>query len=213
MMESTAQAHGRRGRKWAFVLFASIALGAVGVFLASEPASAHDHQPPTTVLMKGSKELQPGRLTDEYRWSYPSRNGKSCWTDDAVIPFAFPKSLPTVATGSTLKMRVYKGQEPRPLLIQEIDRDGQPRGEVDARMRPVVRDGKTVAWDAVFTVDRPNTVYRLLLEGHWQDRDCSVDPIDPDQFARWSFRFKTGSLPSTGEERAPGDSEDLSRRL
>ena len=202
-MERTAQMDIRESRKWAAVLFAAIFLGAIGVFLASEPASAHDHHPPKTVLMKGGKELQAGRLTDEYRWSYPSRNGNACWTDEAFGFLAFPKGLPTVAVGSTLKLRVYKGQEPRPMLIQEIDREGQPRGEVAARLRPVVRDGRTVAWDAVFTVDRLNTVYRLLAGGHWQERDCSVEPVDPDEFARWSFRLKTGGLPGTAGE-APG---------
>ena len=202
-MQRIEQIQGRKGRKWAAVLFASIVLGAVGLVLYSQPAVAHDHQPPETVLMKGSKELQAGRLTDEYRWSYPSRSGKACWTDEATIPLAFPRSLPTVATGSTLKVRVYKRQEPRPIVIQEIDREGQPRGEVAANMRPVARDGKTVAWDAVFTVDRPDTVYRLLAEGHWQDQDCSVEPIESDQFARWSFRLKTGGLPVTAESTRP----------
>ncbi len=60
-----------------------------------------------------------------------------------------------------------------------------------------------MAWDAVFTVDRPNTVYRLLAEGHWQGRDCSVEPVEPDEFARWSFRLKTGGSPGTAEV-APG---------
>ena len=116
-MEMTARMHGRKSRKLAVALLASIVLGAVWLFLAIEPAGAHDHQPPETVLIKGSKELQTGRLTDEYRWSYPSRNGNACWTDEAFDFLAFPKGLPTVAVGSTLKIRVYKGQEPRPMLI------------------------------------------------------------------------------------------------
>ena len=202
-MQRTEKIHGRESRKWTAVLFTSIVLGAVALVLYSQPAVAHDHQPPETVLMKGSKELQAGRLTDEYRWSYPSPSGKACWTDDATIPFAFPRSLPTVAAGSTLKVRVYKRHEPRPMVVQEIDHEGQPRGEVAANMRPVARDGKTVAWDAVFTVDRPDTVYSLLAEGHWQDRDCSVEPIEADQFTRWSFRLKTGGQPSTAEGTRP----------
>ena len=96
------------------------------------------------------------------------------------------------------------------MLIQEIDLEGQSRGEVAAKMRPVVRDGKTVAWDAVFTVDRPNALYRLMAEGHWRDRDCSVGPIDPDQFARWTFRLKTGSLHVMAEEPAASGSDHLS---
>lgn len=212
-MERTVRIDGRRSRKWAVALFAAVILGAVGVFIHSQPAAAHDHEPPETVLMKGSKELQAGRLTDEYRWSYPSPNGKVCWTDDATIPFAFPKSSPTVAAGSTLKVRVYKRHEPGSMLIQEVDPEGEPRGEVAAKMRPVVRDGKTVAWDAVFTVDRPNALYRLMVEGRWLDRDCSVEPIDPDQFARWTFRLKTGSLPDMAEEGAESGSEHLSQGL
>jgi hypothetical protein len=198
-MEKKTQPRVGTGRKWAFVLFASIVLGSAGVFFAAGTAGAHDHHPPKTVLMKEGRELQAGSLTDEYQWSYPSPNGKACWTDEATIPFAFPRGLPTVAVGSRLKVRVHKSQRPRSFTIAEIDRDGQTRGEVGTRLRPVVRDQRTVAWDAVFTVDRPNTLYRLLGEGHWQDRDCTVaDPIDPDQFARWSFRVKTGDLPGAG---------------
>lgn len=198
-MEKKTQPHVGTGRKRAFVLFASIMLGAAGVLLAAGTAGAHDDHPPKTVLMKQSRELQAGRLTDEYEWSYPSPNGKACRTDEVTIPFAFARGLPTVAVGSRLKVRVHKSQRPRSFTIAEIDRDGQPWGKVGTRLRPVVRDGRTVAWEAAFTVDRPNTLYRLLSEGHWQDRDCTVaDPIDPDQFARWSIRVKTGGLPGTG---------------
>lgn len=176
----------------AFVLLAVVAVAVIGVLFASERASAHDHQPPKTVLMRGPKELQTGRLTDEYRWSYPSRNGEACWTDDATIPFAFPKDVTTVAAGSKLRVRIQKSRRPDSFHMQEVDREGTPRGEVDVRLVPVVRDGRTVAWDGVFIVARPDTVYRLFAEGHWRDRDCSnVDPLDPDQFARWTFRVNT----------------------
>jgi len=51
----------------------------------------------------------------------------------------------------------------------------------------VVRDGKTVAWDAVFSVNRPSRHYYLISEGHWQDREgCGGD-----QYAYWSFHVKT----------------------
>jgi hypothetical protein len=46
-----------------------------------------------------------------------------------------------------------------------------------------------VAWDVFFRVDRPDTDYYLVSEGHWKDRDCS----NIDQFAHWSFHVKTGS--------------------
>ena len=78
--------------------------------------------------------------------------------------------------------------------MQEVDRDGVPRSGLGVRLEPVVRDEKTVAWDAVFLLDRPNTHCRLLTEGRWQDWDCSEPgPIDPNEFARWTFRVKTGA--------------------
>ena len=167
----------------------------MGIFLLAQgSAGAHDHKPPKTVLMKGAKELQSGRLVAEYTWSYPSRNGNSCITDEAVLPFGFPREVPTVAAGSKLKVRIYNSQKPEPFYMQEVDREGIPRGEVSVLLKPVLRDAKTVAWDAVFSVERPKSVYRLVAEGHWQDRDCSnPGPIDPHQFAHWSFRVKTGS--------------------
>ncbi len=46
-----------------------------------------------------------------------------------------------------------------------------------------------MAWDAVFSVDRPDRHYYLVTEGHWQDRQgCGSC-----QFAFWSFHVKTGS--------------------
>ena len=186
---------GATAQRMSFVVLAALAVSVVGIFLLAQgPASAHDHKPPKTVLMKGAKELQSGRLVEEYTWSYPSRNGNSCITDEAALAFGFPREAPTVAAGSKLKVRIYNSQRPEPFYMQEVDREGVGRGEVSVVLKPVLRDGRTVAWDAVFSVERPRSVYRLVAEGHWQDRDCSdPEPIDPHQFAYWSFRVKTGS--------------------
>jgi len=182
------------GHWCAAAVLLAVALGITGLLFLAGRANAHDHQPPKTALMKQSKELQAGRLTDEYRWSYPSRNGKACWTDDAFFGFAFPKDVPTVTAGSKLRVRIQKSHKPDSFSLQEVDREGVPRGEVGVLLKPVVRDGRTVAWDAVFAVERPDSVYRLLAEGHWRDRDCSnSEPVDPDQFARWTFRVNTRS--------------------
>jgi hypothetical protein len=54
----------------------------------------------------------------------------------------------------------------------------------------VVEDGRTVVWDAVFSVNRPDRHYYLVTEGYWQDRQgCGSD-----QFAFWSFHVKTGNI-------------------
>ena len=158
-MGETAYAGGPSSWRRTFVLLAAMAVSVVCIFflLVQAPASAHDHKPPKTVLMKGAKELQSGRLVEEYIWSYPSRNGNSCITDEAALPFGFPQEVPTVAAGSTLKIRIYNSEPPRPFALQEVDRKGVPRGEgkdsyVEVLLKPVVRDGRTVAWDAVFSV-------------------------------------------------------------
>jgi hypothetical protein len=194
-MQITTLARGARVWSRTAVVLAATAAALVAVVLVAQgPASAHDHQPPKTVLVKGNKTLQSGRLVAEYIWSYPSRNGNSCITDEAVVPFGFPREVPTVAAGRTLKIRINTGHKLDSFYLHEVDRGGEPRGEVPVVLQPVIRDEKTVAWDAVFSVDRPKSVYRLVAEGHWQDQNCSdPGPIDPHQFAHWSFKVRTGS--------------------
>ena len=51
----------------------------------------------------------------------------------------------------------------------------------------VVRDGKTVAWDAVFYVNRPDRDYYLVSRGLWRD----TQGCGEDQYAYWSFHVKT----------------------
>jgi hypothetical protein len=70
----------------------------------------------------------------------------------------------------------------------ETDERGQATGEVGIRLKPVVRDERTVAWHAVFRVDRPGAEYRLKAAGGWRDRE-GCGPVD--QFAFWSFRVNT----------------------
>ena len=51
----------------------------------------------------------------------------------------------------------------------------------------MVRGGKTVAWDAVFSVEEAGRDYYLVSEGHWRDsQGCRGD-----QFAFWSFHVQT----------------------
>jgi len=175
--------------RWVLVLLTAIVVALVGVLAAQLPASAHDHRVPKTVLMKGKQELQAGRKVDEYSWTYPAGDG-ICATEQAVLTFGFPKEVPSVAAGSVLKVRINKSQKPRPFYLAEVDQNGEPRGEVNVRLKPVVRDERTVAWDAVFRVKRPNSDYYLEAEGHWKDKqDCN----NADQYAFWTFHVKTRS--------------------
>jgi hypothetical protein len=169
-----------------------LAVSMVGVILvAQQPAQAHDHRAPKTVLMKGKQELQTGRKVEEYRWAYPSRNGNGCFVDEATFPFSFPREVPTVAAGSELKVRIHKSHKPEPFYMAEVDQEGASRGAVSVRLRPVFQGGERLAWDAIFTMDRPDTDYRLVTKGRWRDRDDCLGERKL-QFAHWSFHVKTG---------------------
>lgn len=168
------------------VMVAAMAMALVGVALVAQtPASAHDHRVPKTVLMKGKQELQTGRKVIEYSWTRPAGGGL-CVTEQAVLGLGF-RAADTVAAGSKLRVRIHKSQRPRSFTLERVKRNGTPIRQMNIRLKPVVRSGTTVAWDAVFRVNRPGTDYRLLSEGHWRDRQgCKAD-----QFAFWSFHVKT----------------------
>jgi hypothetical protein len=73
--------------------------------------------------------------------------------------FRFP-GVDRVATGSTLRVRIFKEQRPGSLKVtahRKVDKDDYPVGKPQALRRtldPVVRGGKTVAWDARFRVSQ-----------------------------------------------------------
>lgn len=129
---------------------------------------------------------------NESSWDRPSGDG--CVNQSVIYAPGFPE-VDRVAAGSELSARIFKPQRPDSFEVvayPKADKEGLPAGR--ARLLPValervVRDGRTVGWDAVFTVDRPDKNYYLATEGHWQDRqDCGRD-----QFAFWTFHVKTGS--------------------
>ena len=174
-----------RGRV-TIVVLTTMVVALVGVLVAQGPASAHDHRIPKTVLMQGKEELQTGRKVEYSDW-VASAGGGECVHAHADYALRFPR-VDNVAAGSKLKVRIYKSHKPRPFNMVEVDKEGNPTGEVSVRLKPVVRNEKTVAWDAVFRVDRPDTRYRLVSEGYWNDREgCGGK-----QHAFWSFQVKTG---------------------
>ena len=192
-MRTTASMGARGGRSVMAVLLAAIAAGLVGALLASGPAGAHDHLVPGTVLKKGARELQAGTLVKESDWVYPA-DGGLCANESTIYRTRFPET-DSVAAGAKLRVRVFKAQRPDSFAIaayRSVDKDGMPVGEarlLSRTLERVVRDGKTVAWDAAFRVGRPSRDYYLVTEGHWQDREgCGTD-----QFAHWSFHVKTRS--------------------
>lgn len=190
------------GWRWTFTLLAAMAVGLLGVLLVAQgPAQAHDHRIPYTTLMKGKERLQVGRRVIDSRWSSPS--GKECASVTTYYTFVLPgdafnyPELDRVAAGAELRVRISKPERPDSFRISaypKIDEKGNPSGRrralertLERTLEPVVRDGKTVAWDAVFSVERPSRNYYLIAEGHWRD----VEGCGGGQHAHWSFHVKT----------------------
>ena len=176
-------------------MFAALVVALAGDVLASgRPAEAHDHAVPDTVLKKGDRTLQAGRRVNESSWDAPTPDGGGCVNQNAIYAPGFPE-VDRVAAGSELSVRIFKPQRPDSFAVvanPKADDEGQPGGRamtLPSTLERVVQNGRTVAWDAVFSVERPDRHYYLVTEGHWQDRqDCGVD-----QFTFWSFHVKTGS--------------------
>jgi hypothetical protein len=133
--------------------------------VAQGPAIAQDHCIPQTVLMKGKEELQTGREVAESYSTY--RVGGEYVSQHALFSWGFPE-VGHVAAGSKLRVRIHKVQKPRPFYIADVDESGTVQREERVRLKPVVRDERTVAWDAVFRVNRPDCHYYLAIEGHWK---------------------------------------------
>lgn len=170
----------------------AVALAGVVVGVQAPPAQAHDHLVPQTVLKKGARELQTGRRVVESSWSHPAGDNE-CVQESAIYTVGF-READRVSVGSELRVRIFKKQRPDAFEVtayKRVDQNGHPAGDgrpLGTSLVPVVEDGRRVAWDAVFHVNRPDRDYYLITEGHWQDRQgCGGD-----QYAYWSFHVMTG---------------------
>lgn len=193
-MHTTAYTAAGGWRMRIVVLLAAMVVALAGVFwVGQRPANAHDHLIPKTVLVKGDKELQAGRLVKESSWTYLDGEG-GMNTDTAYYYWRFPE-VDRVAAGSEMRLRIFKDRQPETFMLAaypRVDERGRPSGEkrlLSPSFEPVVRDGLTVAWDAVFDLDRPDRHYYLVGRGHWQDAEGSGE----QQYASWAFHAKTRS--------------------
>lgn len=179
------------------LLVAAMTVALVGIGLVGQvPASAHDHLIPKTTLIKEARELQTGLKVVDSSWTQPAGNGEFV-TQTASYIWRFPE-VDRVAAESKLRVRILKRQRPDTFSITaypKVDENGEPDGQgrlLRRSMKPVVQDGRTVAWDAVFYFNRPLRDYYLVSEGHWKDTQGSGS----DQWAYWSFHVKTRSSSS-----------------
>ena len=190
-MKTTTYSGATGGRKLVVVLLAAMAAGLLGLLGAQGSAQAHDHQIPQTALKKGAEELQAGTLVKESSWDQLTGDDE-CLNLSTIYRTRFPET-DRVAAGAKLRVRVSKAQRPDSFVIaayRTVDEEGEPSGQgrlLKRSLKPVVVDGRTVAWDAVFSVNRPGRDYYLVSEGHWQDSEGCQN----EQFAHWSFHVKT----------------------
>ena len=178
----------------AMLLVAAMTVALVGIGLVGqEPASAHDHLIPKTTLMRGAKELQTGLKVVDSSWTQSAGNGEFV-TQTASYIWRFP-DVDRLAAESKPHVRILKRQRPDTFCITaypKVDENGTPGGQgrlLQSSLKPIIQDGQTVAWDAVFYVNQPARDYYLVSEGHWKDRQGSGS----DQWAHWSFHVKTRS--------------------
>lgn len=190
-MVVTASEQARKACRRLVVLFAAVTL--LGILALSGEAQAHDHEIPRTVLKKGTTGSQAGTRVIESSWAYPEEDGV-CASETAIYTYRYPE-VDRVAPGRELRVRVFKVQRPDAFEIDaypRVDEAGRPAGQrlrLRSHLEPVVRDGRTVAWDVAFSLARPDRHYYLIGGGRWQDRQgCGLD-----QYAYWSFHVKTGA--------------------
>jgi hypothetical protein len=158
-------------------LSAALVLAALALFAAEAQASedSFGHRAPNAILMKGDTAIQKG-LRSSSCWSYWNE-AKDSWVGYcADTLYMFPRSGASLRAGTRLNIRLGKPERPEDLKITAYKGFNKkakfPIGKgqrLDVNLKPVKRDGETVAWDAFFRVNEPNRDYYLDFFSVWKD--------------------------------------------
>jgi hypothetical protein len=163
-------------KKSALLHLALVLLSVMFVAGVQGRAKALASHPPDAILKQGNKSLQDGRLI-----SY-------CWIDRCADGVSNYPSAVLLEPGTRLHIRLSENRRPeRFSLTSSRSPDGQSR-RIDTTLRRVERDGKTVAWDAYFRLERPDRHHYLGAFGVWKNQSGTVRGD-----AYWQFHLKTGS--------------------
>jgi len=163
------------------VLIASLALAvallfaALAVFASEARAGSFGSEPPNAVLMKGDTAIQKG-LGGSTCWSYWNEEAKDSWVGYCADTLdKFPRSGASLRAGTRLHIRLGKPERPEDFTItayKGFDKGQKwPIGKgrrLDTNLRPVERDGKTVAWNVFFRVNEPGRDYYLDTFALWK---------------------------------------------
>lgn len=153
------------------MLVLAMALASMAVVATEAQARSSFYGFPKQVLMKGKTVLQNGSFYyGTWHWYKAGE-----WNTVHAGGFGdFPRA-DLVRVGSWLHVRVNKPQRPERFTIIAYPRvnqygvpDYEKKQRLDAILRRVERDGKTVAWDVFFWVNRPDRHYYLETHGRWE---------------------------------------------
>jgi len=171
-------------------------LGVVSLPLAhATPADSFEFEDPSpnAVLMKGPVVLQKEIGTGG--WYYYDEGGWNGVVLETFIAGYFLPRADLVSAGTKLHIRIDKPPRPERLWItahEGFDREqkrfiGEGR-RLDTTLRRVQRDGKTVAWDVFFHVNRPHQHYYLKTFGAWKRVPGTHSTYGSGS---WTFHVKT----------------------
>jgi hypothetical protein len=150
-----------------------IVAGVLTLALSAGAAGAGDQSPPELDLRSRGEHLQNGQLWS-YCWSF--NGGSGC--GDGV--HGYPPSR-LVERAQALRIRMRISERPDAFLLtrhHELDEEGQPIDDgkrVRRDLKKVWRNGKVVAWDAVFRLFAKDKHYYLTADTRWSRGDAAYD--------------------------------------
>lgn len=163
--------------------------GLAGLILAGSfvsPAQAKHDEPPRGVL-KAPHSWQLGEFF-AYCWSHRDRGsnrGQSVCVD--TFAHSYPEPDVTIA-GAEARIRTWAPRRPRQFSIdiwREVDANGQPLGKSERlpfTFEPHRKDGRLVAYDAIFTLPaEPGEAY-LTVFSAWNEIERRDGFSDGDAF-------------------------------
>ena len=137
--------------------------GLVLALLGSPASAAFPEESPRARVVYRSDVIQHAKLS---AWCWPGSNGgMGCGQKE---PLPWPRA-DVLGAGSRLRVRIGWRREPRRIHVdsyRSVRDNGQPRDrgkDLFFRKEPVIRDGRTVAWDIVFRVHAIRHHYLKVL--------------------------------------------------
>ena len=165
---------------------ARLSLVAVLLLAFPAPAAAHDHGPPMA-LLRVNGFLQRGRVVNV---DWVTRKDGRCVEKHRRQDLRFGPPVRVDIGAYPGRLRLLTSRRPRLKLLTWVLRDGSkkplgPAEEIPFELEPLARNGRTLAWDAVF---RLAVVQHRFIAAYarWPDREG----CDEMQRATWTYHIR-----------------------